>query len=253
MRTLALTTLVFLWGLSPLFAATSIERIIEADEFSGLGTGARAASGGVCGGLTQTLKTGDAIRIVADERGARRDERAVSFLLDARSHRMLVVDHTSQTFAELRVPLDQKALFPFKARLDKEARQIMSFSLDGPAKEIQGKGTVTYQGKFTLMGREFDGNVTCRPTASAGARPLVLLEQAVQQLRGAGNDWVSLLPTKECLILGFETAAHLPEVQVRSREKLVKVEETESAKLVLTAPEGYRKVPYRGCRGFAAP
>ncbi|HEX2642423.1 MAG TPA: hypothetical protein VHU81_05495 [Thermoanaerobaculia bacterium] len=248
MKTLTLMALISLAGLSPLCAATSIERVYEAEEFSGPGSDAPPDMGGVCPGLMRELKAGDSIRVLTDERGARRDQPAVSFLLDVRSNQLLVVDHISRTYAELSLPLKLKTVAPFQAALDKEARKIMGFSLEGPVREVPGEGIVTYEGKIASAGRTSDVSLSCRPVAAAQARPLLLLEAAVQQVRG-GNEWISLLPSNQCLILSRQVVAYLPDIKLTTREKLVKVEETDAAKLVLTPPEGYRKVTFRACTG----
>jgi hypothetical protein len=248
MKTLILATMISLTGLSPLCAATSIERVFEAEEFSGAELGMKPVQGGVCPGLMQQLKAGDSIRIVADERGARRDQPAVSFLLDARSDQLLVVDHLSRTYARLSLPLSLKTVAPFLAALDKEARKIMGFTLEGPVREVRGDGTVTYEGKISTMGRTFDASLTCRPVTAAEARPLLLLEAAAQQLNG-GNEWISLLPSNQCLILSRQVVTYLPDIKLTTQEKLVKIEEADAARLVLTPPEGYRNVPFRACTG----
>jgi hypothetical protein len=127
----------------------------------------------------------------------------------------------------------------------------MGFSLDGTVREVPGEGgegKVTYEGKIAATGRTFDASLTCRPATAAEARPVMLLEQAVQQLRG-GNEWISFFPTSQCLILSRKVVAYLPDIKLTTQERLVKVEETDSARLVLTPPEGYRKVPFRACTG----
>lgn len=249
MRAFVATLLLLLMASSPLLATTSIHRVFEEDELTQptLGFGQTES----CGWRDRPLKNGDAIRITAGVRGARRDEPAVSFLFDAREGRLVVADHTERTYSELDMPLKPRVAFPSYARLYEEERKILGATLEGTVREVPGEGVTTYEGTFSSMKRRaFEGSVTCRRGDAASVRNLALLEQAAQQLRVRSPGWLSMLPADQCLLLSIQTVTYLPDIQLKRQEKLVKVEDVDESRLVLTPPDGYRKVKYRECPSF---
>jgi hypothetical protein len=249
MKNFAFTLVLFLLALSPLLAATSIHRVLEEDELTlpGFGGGPMES----CGWRDRPLKNGDSVRVTVGEQGARRDEPAVSFLFDARAGRLVVADHTERTYSELAMPLKPRVAFPSHARLSEEERKILGSTLEGPVREVPGEGVTTYEGTFiSRKRRAAEVSVTCGQGDEAKARTVALLEQAVQQLRSRGSDWISDLRAESCLVLSSRTVTYLPDIQLKRQEKLVKVEEVDASQLVLTPPDGYRKVKYRECPSF---
>lgn len=247
-RTRLARTLILLAALAaPAGADLVVTRNVRADAFV-RPTAEGAAS--ACPERAGRPLSGERVKLSVAPSRARRDEAALSFIVDLEAGRAWVVDHRARTWSELAHPVRTSELAgPLRASLGAEADRRFPYRLltqiYESASNREGASRVTRSARVgTGFGTEIEVEVELQPDPTLGPAALAV-EAFAQAVRGSGESWLRALEPAAGIPLGLAEELQQPDSTVRYREAAAATEPGQLDPALFAPPAGYTKVEHR--------
>ena len=247
-RTRRARILILLAALAaPAGADLVVTRNVRADRF------ARPAAEGAasaCPSRAERPQSGETVKLSVAPRRARRDEAALSFIVDLEARRAYIVDHRARSYSELTFPVRTTELAgPMRAGLGAEGDRLFAYRRLGRVYESvsnrEGASRVTRATRVgNGLGTELEVEVEVEPDAALGQAALAV-EAFAQAVRGSGESWLAALELPAGVPLGLVEELQLPDSAVRYREGAAVTEAAQLDPALFAPPAGFTKTAHR--------
>lgn len=187
---------------APARADVVVTRTVRAD------AAAPAAVAGACAAPVARPLSGEKVTLSVAGSRARRDEGAVSFVVDLAAAKAWVVDHRTRTYAELGWPPAAAALADTRRRsLGADGDKRYPFKVEGSVYEsvanLDGGARVTRAARVADgLGTTLEVETELAPDAALG-RAALAVETFAQAVRGAGASWLAAIGAADAIPLAL--------------------------------------------------
>jgi len=243
----ARTLILFAALAAPAGADLVVTRNVRADQFARPGVGGAASP---CPARIERPLSGEKVKLSVAPTRARRDEAAVSFIVDLDAGRAYIVDHRARSYSELAFPARTPELAgPMRAGLGAEGDKLFPYRRLGQVYQSvsnrEGASRVTRAARVgNGFGAELEVEVELLPDAALAPAALAV-ETFAQAVRGSGESWLPALEPLAGVPVGLVEELQLPDSAVRYREAAAATEAAPIDPAQFAPPAGYTKVAHR--------
>jgi len=231
---------------TPCLADVVVTRSVQGDSFSP--PAVTGATRGCPAGIARPVP-GQQVRLSVAPEMARRDEPSISFMLRLDLGRVFILHHGSRTYSELSYPLKLRDLeTSFRASMGSAASEVFPYHLQGTVREgVNNDGGHNLLVRSATVARTLGSPNEVEVRASLDpslGRPALAVEAVAQAIRGAGEEWLSLLVLSDAIPLSISTSVEQPEAVVHYREMFVKADILDIEAGDFAVPADYSKVKH---------